>query len=381
MNATAEGLNAQPLNRWWTYQRERFPVFAHGPLILAFSFSAVSFSWLLRSESGWPSWRSAVAAFVTCLLFFLQLRLADEFKDFEEDSQFRPYRPVPRGLVTLRELGVLFVIAALVQLAVALWLAPRMVLLLLVPWIYLAGMSREFFAREWLKARPITYLWTHMLIMPLVDFYATGCDWLAHGAVMPRGLFWFLAASFCNGMVIELGRKIRAPDDEEHGVQTYSALWGRRSAIIVWLTMMFLTAICAALAANRINFIPPVLLTLGTLFAVALIAAVSFLKLCSVNERRSDRSTTTDDGDSFSLSPQRGEGRGEGWEQSNAQSQKQSGGLHHPSPSIPLPVKGRGKSSVGAGKRFELLSGLWTLALYLSLGLAPLLWRTIAVAK
>ncbi len=45
------------LARWWVYQRERFPLFGHGPLILAFSFSAVSFSWLLRSESGWPAWR------------------------------------------------------------------------------------------------------------------------------------------------------------------------------------------------------------------------------------------------------------------------------------------------------------------------------------
>ena len=41
----------------------------------------------------------------TSPVFFLQLRIADEFKDFAEDSRFRPYRPVPRGLVTLTELG------------------------------------------------------------------------------------------------------------------------------------------------------------------------------------------------------------------------------------------------------------------------------------
>ena len=90
--------------RWWVYQRERFPVLAHGPLILAFSSSALSFSALLRGAREWPRPAALVAAFVTCLLFFLQLRIADEFKDFEEDSRWRPYRPVPRGLVTLREL-------------------------------------------------------------------------------------------------------------------------------------------------------------------------------------------------------------------------------------------------------------------------------------
>src|SRR5688572_8933690 len=176
--------------RWWVYQRERFPVFAHGVLILAFSSSAVSYSALLRGQT--PRVASIVVAFVTCFLFFLQLRIADEFKDFEEDSQFRPYRPVPRGLVTLRELGWIFVLAALTQLALALWLAPRMALLLLVPWIYLAAMTKEFFLRDWLKARPITYLWTHMLIMPLVDFYAAACDWLAADAELPGGLTWFV---------------------------------------------------------------------------------------------------------------------------------------------------------------------------------------------
>jgi len=87
-------------NKWWVYQKERFPFIAHGPLILAFSASAVCFSSLLRE--GTPSIQSLLAAFSSSFLFFLQLRIADEFKDFEEDSRYRPYRPVPRGLVTLR---------------------------------------------------------------------------------------------------------------------------------------------------------------------------------------------------------------------------------------------------------------------------------------
>src|SRR5215217_2153566 len=102
------------MNRWWTYQRERFPVVAHGLLIAAFSFCAVSYSAVLRGAT--PAWPSAVTAFVSCFLFFLQLRIADEFKDFDEDSRYRPYRAVPRGLVTLRQLAVLWVLTGLVQL-------------------------------------------------------------------------------------------------------------------------------------------------------------------------------------------------------------------------------------------------------------------------
>ena len=69
----------QPTNiflRLWTYQAERFPLVGHGILIAAFSFSALSFSMLLRGEAVWPGGKTVLVAFVTALLFFLQLRLA-----------------------------------------------------------------------------------------------------------------------------------------------------------------------------------------------------------------------------------------------------------------------------------------------------------------
>src|SRR5438128_957883 len=47
-------------NRWWIYQRERFPIVAHGPLVGAFSLSAVCCSSLLRGEVRLPSGRTAV---------------------------------------------------------------------------------------------------------------------------------------------------------------------------------------------------------------------------------------------------------------------------------------------------------------------------------
>jgi 4-hydroxybenzoate polyprenyltransferase len=112
-------------------------------------------------------------------------------------------------------------------------------------------MSQEFFRRDWLKAHPLTYLWSHMLIVPLIDLYTTACDWLAVGAeISHTGLLWFLVTSFFNGVVIELGRKIRAPQAEEAGVETYSALWGRRRAVMVWLGALLLTAVSAWLAAR-----------------------------------------------------------------------------------------------------------------------------------
>ena len=298
-------------NRWWIYQRERFPVLTHGLLIAAFSFSAVSVSSLLRGRVALPEARTLLVACLTTFLFFLELRIADEFKDFAEDARYRPYRPVPRGLVTLKELERVGLASVLIQLGLALWLDPALALLLLLTWAYLGLMSKEFFIPEWLKARPLTYLWTHMLIMPLIVLYATACDWLVAGGGAPAGLIWILVASFFNGVVIEIGRKIRAPEDEERGVETYTFLWGRGNAVLAWLAAMLLAAVAALLAAHRIGLTAPLLGLLGALLIAAAISAWSF--------------------------------------------------LHHP--------------MTGRAKLIEHMSGLWTLLTYLGLGATPLLWR------
>jgi hypothetical protein len=298
--------------RWVVYQRERFPLAGHGPLVAAFSASAVCFSTLVRGEVTWPPLEALAVAFVTSLLFFLQLRIADEFKDFEDDARFRPYRAVPRGLVTLRELAAVGIAAAAVQLGVALWLQPSIAVLLVLAWVYLALMTREFFVARWLKAHPIVYMASHMLILPLVDLYATACDWWLAGLRRPPdGLYWFLVVSYLNGIVIEVGRKTRAPADEETGVETYSALWGLPGALRVWLAAVGATALAAWQAASRIGFDVPM--------AGLLAILVSFCGIAAIGLR------------------------------------------NHP--------------SAGRGRTIETASGIWTVMMYLGLGILPLAWR------
>src|SRR5204863_8471249 len=127
----------------------------------------------------------------------------------------------------------------------------------------------EFFVGEWLKRHHVIYLISHMAILPLVDLYATACDWWVAGEGAPQGLIWFLLVSYFNGIVIEVGRKIRAPQDEEVGINTYSALWGRRVAVLVWLSAMLATAVFAGTAAALIDWLAPTATVLAVLLATA----------------------------------------------------------------------------------------------------------------
>jgi 4-hydroxybenzoate polyprenyltransferase len=150
-----------------------------------------------------------------------------------------------------------------------------------------------------------------MMIMPLIDFYVTSCDWRGVTAKPPEGLIWFLLVSFFNGLALEIGRKLRAPEDEEEGVETYTFLWGGRTAVLGWLTCLGLTAVFAGLATVQIGFLIPDLCLLGVLLAIAALLSARFLR---------------------------------------------------------NPVRKNAKA-------FELFSGIWTLLMYLSLGAVPWLLR------
>ena len=265
------------MKRFWIYQRERFPLISHAPVIAAFSASAIAFSAVARHAS-LPAWWLLAGGFVSSLCFFLQMRIADEWKDAADDAEFRPYRPVPRGLVSLWELAWLGVAAAIVQFAIALAITPRLIPFLLIVWAYFALMSREFFVGRWLRAHPVAYIGSHMLIMPMIDFYVSSFDWFVAGATMPRALGWFLVVTFCNGLVVEIGRKIRAPRDEERGVETYSVLWGRVGATLVWCSAFAATALLATIAAAHIGFTAYDAPIFGLVAAGALVAGFLFAR-------------------------------------------------------------------------------------------------------
>jgi 4-hydroxybenzoate polyprenyltransferase len=211
--------------------------------------------------------------------------------------------------VSLAELKTVGFATAAVQLGLALWLEPTLAWLLVLPWTWALLMTREFFVPRWLRAHPIFYMTSHMVVLPLIDLYATACDWRVAGEVLaPTGLFWFLTVSYLNGIVVEIGRKTRAPIDEEYGVETYSALWGARRAANVWLLAVVMTAVAAWIAATSI----------GTEYSASVMLAV-LVAVCGA-----------------------------------------------------VALKFADDTRRGAGKAIEVMAGVWTLVMYVGLGAAPL---------
>lgn len=248
MNSFPE--NKQPfLKRFYIYQRERFPFIGNIVLIGAFTFSALSYSRISRDVEGFVSLPTYLVGVFTTITLFLLVRIFDEHKDAEDDAMYRHELPVPRGLISLKELRMVAIPVLILQILINGLFAPKMLLLFFLAFGYLCLMGKEFFVAEWLKKHQLVYVFSHMMIIPLIDTYASGLDWLMEGANPPKGLIFFFAVSFMNGIVLEFGRKIKAPEKEKEGVVTYSALYGANKACIYWIASLFITLLLSIGAA------------------------------------------------------------------------------------------------------------------------------------
>lgn len=264
------------LSALWIYQKERFPLFKTAPLLAVFSAASLSVSAELSGRP-LPDWGGYLAAFVIAMLLFFQMRVCDEYKDLEDDRRYRPDRPIPRGLVSLRLIISLGLVSLpITALAAWLWHPPILWLLALV-WLWLGAMTAEFGVAEWLKARPVLYLLSHMAIMPLIDLLLTGLEWLPFGRPA-TGLSLFLALSFVNGCVLEIGRKLWSPENEIAGVETYSGLWGTRKAARIWggCVLLSYALLLGVGAATGVLWISAVLGGIGV--AICLLSAARYVR-------------------------------------------------------------------------------------------------------
>lgn len=265
-------------SRLFRYQQERFPLAGHGLLVAAFSFSAISYSRICRGVDGFIAWPTFLVGVFTTVTLFLLVRIFDEHKDAEDDARYRSHLPVPRGLVTLRELRVVGMIVVAAQLLLNGYFFPKMLWLYGMVMAYLLLMGKEFFVAGWLKKHQFWYITSHMFIIPLIDIYASGLDWLLAGAAAPTGLLFFFAVSYMNGIVLEVGRKIRAPADEAEGVLSYTYQLGIVRAPLLWLAILLVTFLLALLAAQYAGYGGQAGWILGVIFLGCSLPAAAFLR-------------------------------------------------------------------------------------------------------
>ena len=282
------------------YLDERFPARKNSFFVLMFTLSAYVYTGFLYNMkilgmTGNDPDRipmplhKVIPLFIIILMFFFQLRLTDEFKDYEEDLKYRPYRPVQRGIITLKTLRNIGIVTVIMQIISAFLINPKILIYMSFVWIYMFLMAKEFFIKEWLTKRIVIYALSHVVIMifiNLVIIKAAGFIMTSHEMTdlsvfeIYRGIIPFLMLGYLNGMVLEIGRKTRKSDEEEHGVETYSKLWGRKKVVYILCGLYILDYILVMLGLLQTNekYFLLGMTVLTIVLAVSVYFMIKFLK-------------------------------------------------------------------------------------------------------
>ena len=252
----------QYIKNFKIYLNERFPLGKNSFFVLIFTLSGYIYTSLLYNSKIMYLFTNGVkigifqykiiALFIIIFMFFLQLRITDEFKDYEEDLKYRAYRPVQRGIISLKTLGKIGITTVIIQIMLAHVIDPEIIYFMIFVWVYMFLMAKEFFIKKWLTERILIYALSHVVIMVFITLVIVE----ATQYIVPKNIFdvfilqWYkhnidfaliplFALNYLNGIVLEIGRKTRRADEEEHGVQTYSKLWGRKKAVVI-LSLLFI---------------------------------------------------------------------------------------------------------------------------------------------
>ena len=265
------------VRRLAAYLAERFPVLGHGILIFAYYSSSQFLARTLTQPSRPMHYDlSSLLGGLTLFCFFFHLRVFDEHKDYAEDCVHYPHRVLQSGAITLRHLKILGGLAIALQIALCAWRGVPALAAWCAAFVFSLLMLEEFFVRDWLKDHFLVYTTSHMLIMPLLSLlvfsFATGrWPWTA-----PPWYWMYAWVGFFVTFNWEVSRKIRAPEDEIEGVDTYTRVFGTYGAAYVVLLIRVIDTALVSLVGWHLGLSPWFYVALVALFVVSLIGFFQF---------------------------------------------------------------------------------------------------------
>ena len=303
----------QNIKNFKIYLNERFPLGKNSFFVLIFTLSGYIYAGLLYNSKIIKSilskevnrvpllwgkeidkvpiiWYKLLPLFIIIFMFFFQLRITDEFKDYEEDLKYRPYRPVQRGIISLKALGKIGIATIIIQIILAHVINSKLIYFMLLVWIYMFLMTKEFFIKNWLTERILIYALSHVVIMifiTLVIVKGTGYILQDHFSetlylLLEKyeknifiGLIPLFALNYLNGIVLEIGRKTRRANEEEYGVQTYSKLWGRKKAVFILCILYAIEYILVLLGLS--NMYKEFFMTGTLILTITLVISIYFM--------------------------------------------------------------------------------------------------------
>lgn len=224
------------MKKWYIYQKERFYTFRYMLLIALLVVGGIFYSdALFNLTTGAVNYG---LAFVSTFIWFVLIRIFHEHKDFDENMRVRPYLPVQRGVVSLKELKFAAAFLMMVQLAISVYIHWMVGAVAIGGYLWLAFMTKDYGIPVLLKRYPIAYVLSQLTIVLFVALHITAFSWGGNRTPNPS-LVYFVLFTYFNGAAIIVGRKMKAPAEEREGLFTYSNELGLENASYLLMSVAF----------------------------------------------------------------------------------------------------------------------------------------------
>jgi 4-hydroxybenzoate polyprenyltransferase len=273
--------------RMWAWAGERFPPvnFLTGFILYFMAITVVR-----GAQAGGPVPVHALDLIGALALIgqFLLLRVLDEHKDYATDCLNHPERALQRGLISLADLRRVGIASAALGLLFSLYTdhglgGATLAWFAMATWTWL--MAREFFCREWLRARLVLYAFSHMLITPFAVYWTFRL--VAPGAAPGCPGTLLISLTLVSGFAFELARKARGPE-ESATLESYSKVLGAHACGIALIAILSAILLNQLLLLSSMGYrLPPVATSLiGVTYLMAVLAAARYLKAPSQKARK-----------------------------------------------------------------------------------------------
>lgn len=241
------------IKRLHIYFREMYPIIPR--LLLGFLlFFEIYFLVILTHGQGTLSIQIGMQEIIgglTVFSFLLALRIADDFKDYETDLRLFPDRPLPSGRVLKKDLRIVLITVVSVMIVLNLiFLDNTLFFLILVAYGFF--MSFWFFQKYKIQKNLLLALVTHNPVQMIMNAYVISFACKKYDIPLLSGNnALILCTLYFPGLVWEISRKIRAPQDETEYV-TYSSLFGHKKPVIFILALMAVDLVTTSLLVAQL---------------------------------------------------------------------------------------------------------------------------------
>jgi 4-hydroxybenzoate polyprenyltransferase len=258
------------LKRWNIYLKETYPILPRLILGLLLFFEIYFLVILTNGPFKFNITISEVVGGLTIFSFLLLLRVADDIKDYETDLVLFPERALPAGKLKKKDLFVLVLLTTSVIILLNILFMNNLGYFAFLM-VYGTLMSLWFFSKAKIQKSLLLALVTHNPVQLIVNLYAISFACIKYNIPMVTyENFLILFALYFDGLVWEIGRKIRAPKDETEYV-TYSKIFGYKKPVKFIMAIMFVDMVFSALLMYEL---------FKSSFILAIIFYIWFVKKC-----------------------------------------------------------------------------------------------------